>query len=92
MTQVKVVSDKMQAVYQMNSALLKSHPLRCRKVIDLSTGRIYKSIKEASTANGVPYGKLKSMLYGSMINTTTLNYHEQYRGQIGLRVRKKNIP
>jgi hypothetical protein len=46
-------------------------------VINLLSGKIYQSARQAATQNGFPYSSLKNLLNGNRTNTTQLRYIEK---------------
>lgn len=50
-----------------------------KKVIDINTGVIYSSVKEAALKNGLKPAALSSRLLGKYNNNTSLRYYEQQK-------------
>lgn len=70
-TAKKKMSEKINNYYNINM----SH--RCREVIDINTGIVYFSIKEASITLNLNLPSLKSMLYNRVLNKTTLRFKDE---------------
>lgn len=47
---------------------------RAKKVIDINTGAIYSTVKEAALANGIIYSNLARWLKNEQEDKTTLKY------------------
>jgi len=58
--------------------LIKRTIERCSiRVIDISTGKLYNSVKEAATENNIEYSGLKRKLAGKRKNNTTFKYYQE---------------
>ncbi len=47
-----------------------------KKIIDISSGKIFNSIKETSDFSGIKYSTIKSMINGTNKNKTNYKYYE----------------
>ena len=63
-------SENMIHAYKIGLVVKSKHV--ARKVVDMCSGTIYKSIKEASDKTGIPYSTCKNFLNGNRINKTCL--------------------
>lgn len=73
-TNLEYNTSKQNKQHAIKLGLYKFPDLTTKKVIDINTGRIYDSLKQASETVDVEYKYLSLMLRGKATNKTSLSY------------------
>ena len=73
--QALLKANKGKRLTDSHKGRISENNAKSKTVIDISTGVIYKSVKEASDKTGIGYSCLKNMLIGNRANKTSLAYY-----------------